>query len=986
MDQEQLLSHFEKRYVSRWDMLTRLPLGVNADALWLQLLGRRKAKAISLPISDSRGIPCWYCITDKMVEASEKIVETLLSQDAEQSAAPEFTTVSTLEEVFFTSYVEGSRLTLGEAMDFLQSECAPRDPEEQLIANNRLAGSFAAQNLYRPVDEEFLRNLTFILMEGIDDNGGRYRVENAVEIPYMKGEAYSLPDAPLIPEHVRELCGFLAETGIHPLIKSAAAQAWALMVRPFPDGNERLGRILSAVLLLRAGYSFFNEISLSALIARHGQAYYEAMANIMRKEHDGDLTYFLEYYLQLLSHAVDERARRIRQRDQERLEAETELARQPLRDPSPQPAEVPPSVHPVNYSEQEPQSKTAQAEAADAEAPPGAIVDVPFFPVEDDDEVLTEASTGYIRNALLRYEANAGISSLRDAAVHLLEFLDRGFYQFTAAQFRQDTEITMITAHKLISDLKRLRVIYIFDHGPMNTEIYRFCFPRSMSVAPQVISEELENPEEAAETEAAVLESADLPERETTEAAANAAKISIARVQDELFRQVNGSSVRMKAGCRLLLDFMAEGIECFTAEDIEQRGGFTAKQASNLVLHLREKKLIESTNRNQNRMMLYQLNTSLPALTAEDYSDAVTDLICQLRGPSASKKDRRIGDTLLACLPKGIITAAEYRNQEDPEKFGSDMLLPERMGLVEKLAAGVYRIKRDLIPGLPALSKKQKLFLTALYLHFRSSPFTRESVMLALNSSKTTTCNALHQFALMGILDCADEAGFVYRLLVNPTEHPALFDEDAIRSVQAEISSTNQPETVPSEEAPHNQMPQASDAVQNDGGSKFERYSKEYTDLLDQLARSSTSFRDKRVAENLHRCLVKGTLLRSDYEAWGHTVNMWLSDTALAVQLGLIRKVSEDEYILNHALSPELPELRPTQKKTVTAIYEAFGDQLFSSDMIVATLNYTPSYTYASLHKLTLLRILGQKNTAEGSQYRLLVNPEDHPECFITAA
>ena len=54
--------------------------------------------------------------------------------------------------------------------------------------------------------------------------------------------------------------------------------------------------------------------------------------------------------------------------------------------------------------------------------------------------------------------------------------------------------------------------------------------------------------------------------------------------------------------------------------------------------------------------------------------------------------------------------------------------------------------------------------------------------------------------------------------------------------------------------------------------------------------------------------------------------------------------------------------------------------------MIVATLNYSVSYTYASLHKLTLLRILEQRTTEGVSQYQLMVNPEDHPECFEIAA
>jgi len=119
------------------------------------------------------------------------------------------------------------------------------------------------------------------------------------------------------------------------------------------------------------------------------------------------------------------------------------------------------------------------------------------------------------------------------------------------------------------------------------------------------------------------------------------------------------------------------------------------------------------------------------------------------------------------------------------------------------------------------------------------------------------------------------------------------------------------------------------------------------------------------------------------YDGWGYTENMWSIDTELAVQLGLISKESPDCYSLNKELRPEL---RPTQKKTLTAIYEAFGCDEFSSDMFIATLNYSVSYTYASLHKLTLLRLLDQNIDENGNRYRLVVTPEEKPECFEPAA
>ncbi|MBO6101358.1 MAG: LysR family transcriptional regulator, partial [Spirochaetaceae bacterium] len=56
-----------------------------------------------------------------------------------------------------------------------------------------------------------------------------------------------------LPDRMREYCAFLSQPDIHPLIKSAVAQAYMLVARPFPEGNERLSRMLSSAVLLRCG-------------------------------------------------------------------------------------------------------------------------------------------------------------------------------------------------------------------------------------------------------------------------------------------------------------------------------------------------------------------------------------------------------------------------------------------------------------------------------------------------------------------------------------------------------------------------------------------------------------------------------------------------------------------------------------------------------------------------------------------------------------
>ena len=218
---------------------------------------------------------------------------------------------------------------------------------------------------------------------------------------------------------------------------------------------------------------------------------------------------------------------------------------------------------------------------------------------------------------------------------------------------------------------------------------------------------------------------------------------------------------------------------------------------------------------------------------------------------------------------------------------------------------------------------------------------------------------------MLQLIDCQENDVFVYRLRVNPNDHPALFAGEPTPPARLPEDKNSTPETV---------------------AALAEGYSQDVLEQLNILSESSTSNRDRRVSEVLRSCLAKGTLLRSDYEARGYSDNMWLADTALAAQLGLITKQPDGDYTINRELQTEFSKLKPHQKKAITAIYEAFGYDTFSSEMFVATLNYSVSYTYASLHKLTLLRILEQKITDEGCQYQLLVNPEDHPECFIEAA
>ena len=274
--------------------------------------------------------PVLYVLTERMITASERLCEEAMAQDGAFDPYRAQMTSAMTEEMFFTSFVEGAQIPLQQAMDFLQRGTEPEDIQEQMIWNNRHAWAEMTATLYRPLDEGFIKALAFTLTEEMDGCAQDYRQTDSHPIAAMGSESYDVPPSYALPDRMREYYDFLGQPDVHPLIKSAVAQAYILVARPFPEGNERLSRMLSSAVLLRCGYDFFRDISLSAVIAKESYRYYKAMREILRPENGGDLTYFVEYFLELLVRAVDARKERLRRREQEALEKEREMARQTL--------------------------------------------------------------------------------------------------------------------------------------------------------------------------------------------------------------------------------------------------------------------------------------------------------------------------------------------------------------------------------------------------------------------------------------------------------------------------------------------------------------------------------------------------------------------------------------------------------------------------------------------------------------------------------
>ena len=89
---------------------------------------------------------------------------------------------------------------------------------------------------------------------------------------------------------------------LDPVIKAAIAHFWFVIIHPFDDGNGRIGRAITDMLLARAESSGERFYSMSSQILVERKRYYEVL---QKEQHStGDITEWLEWFLHCLKNAM----------------------------------------------------------------------------------------------------------------------------------------------------------------------------------------------------------------------------------------------------------------------------------------------------------------------------------------------------------------------------------------------------------------------------------------------------------------------------------------------------------------------------------------------------------------------------------------------------------------------------------------------------------------------------------------------------------
>lgn len=100
----------------------------------------------------------------------------------------------------------------------------------------------------------------------------------------------------------RFLDWFNNDDRLDPVFKAAIAHFWFIIVHPFDDGNGRIGRALTDMLLARAEGSGERFYSMSSQILTERKRYYEVLQKVQHSS--GDITEWLEWFLLCLKNSM----------------------------------------------------------------------------------------------------------------------------------------------------------------------------------------------------------------------------------------------------------------------------------------------------------------------------------------------------------------------------------------------------------------------------------------------------------------------------------------------------------------------------------------------------------------------------------------------------------------------------------------------------------------------------------------------------------
>lgn len=217
--------------------------------------------------------------------------------------------IAKIQSTEASNAIEGIITTNTRIKQLVEEKTSPRNRDEQEIAGYRDVLSLIHENFdIIPINQNYILQLYKILYSHMNNPiaGRTKNVQNYISATYPDGHSEVLftPLAPYeTPAALDQICEeynrVIGNFELEPLIAIPVFIHDFLCIHPFNDGNGRMSRLLTTLMLYQNGFYVGKYISLEAKIAKNKDLYYAALAQAQTGWHDGteDVIPFIKYIL-----------------------------------------------------------------------------------------------------------------------------------------------------------------------------------------------------------------------------------------------------------------------------------------------------------------------------------------------------------------------------------------------------------------------------------------------------------------------------------------------------------------------------------------------------------------------------------------------------------------------------------------------------------------------------------------------------------------
>ena len=217
--------------------------------------------------------------------------------------------IAKIQSTEASNAIEGIITTNTRLKQIVAEKTTPRNRNEQEIAGYRDALSIIHESFDTiPLTQNYILQLHKIMCSHMNNPlaGKTKNVQNYISATYPDGQAEVLftPLSPFeTPDALDKICEeynrVIGNMEVDPLIMIPVFIHDFLCIHPFNDGNGRMSRLLTTLLLYQSGFFVGKYISLEAKIADNKDLYYEALGKAQVGWHEGedDASAFIKYLL-----------------------------------------------------------------------------------------------------------------------------------------------------------------------------------------------------------------------------------------------------------------------------------------------------------------------------------------------------------------------------------------------------------------------------------------------------------------------------------------------------------------------------------------------------------------------------------------------------------------------------------------------------------------------------------------------------------------